>query len=195
MIDKNKIKKVYLDNHCFKTYEHILAVANQAKLLAQRYDVNVEKCEIAALLHDVSAIMSPDDMYKEMVKRGEKIDQAEATYHFLLHQRISRLIAEDMFEIHDCEILSAIECHTTLKKEPSIYDEIVFLADKIAWDQTGKPPYIDEVMKGLDISLEQACYNFIHFQFENQLLKMPHTWIVEAYQYLGLICKNHKIEI
>lgn len=82
-------------------------------LLAQKYDVDSAKCETIALLHDVSAIMSPDEMYKEIVERGEKIDKAEETYHFLLHQRMSRIIDEDMFKIYDCEILSAIECHTT----------------------------------------------------------------------------------
>lgn len=57
-----------------------------------------------------------------------------------------------------------------LKKDANIYDKIVFLADKIAWDQE-EPPYINEIMGGLDISLEQACYNSIHYQFENKLLK------------------------
>ena len=53
-------------------------------------------------------------------------------YHFLLHQRISTIIANEKFDIKDQDILSAIECHTTLKKDANDYDKAVFLADKIA---------------------------------------------------------------
>ena len=43
----------------------------------------------------------------------------------------SRFIA-NIYHIEDEDILSAIECHTTLKKEMNDYDKIIFLADKLA---------------------------------------------------------------
>jgi len=58
-----------------------------------------------------------------------------------LHQRISKEIAYGYFHIEDEDILSAIKCHTTLKKEINDYNKIIFLADKLAWDQGGIPPY------------------------------------------------------
>ena len=33
-------------------------------------------------------------------------------------------------------------------------------------------------------SLEEACFFYIRYQFENKLLLMPHRWISEAYEEL-----------
>ena len=74
------------------------------------------KCSQRSLLHDISAIFSPDDMYKYVKELGYQIDPSEEKYHFLLYQRISKEIAYGYFHIEDEDILSAIECHTTLKK-------------------------------------------------------------------------------
>jgi len=62
--------------------------------------------------------------------------------------------------------------------------DIVFLADKKAWNQEGILPYINIVDNRLEIPLEQACYDFINYQFQNHLLKMSYTWVKEAYQDL-----------
>ena len=51
------------------------------------YD-NSFKCTITALLHDISAILSPEDMYKYAKELGYQIDPSEEKYHFLLHRRI-----------------------------------------------------------------------------------------------------------
>ena len=142
---------------------------------------------IAALLHDISAILSPDDMYKYAKELGYQIDPSEEKYHFLLHQRISKEIAYDYFHIEDEDILSAIECHTTLKKEMNDYDKIIFLADKLAWDQGGIPPYYQQLKNAINISLDKGCYWFISYQFETHQLLMPHTWLLEAYEKLKQI--------
>lgn len=123
-------------------------------------------------------------MYALAVKNHWDLDPAEEKYHFLLHQRISRMIANEDFQIEDEDMLSAIECHTTLKKGASNYDKTVFLADKIAWDQEGMPSYYDALMQALDVSLDYACYRFIRYQFDQGNLLMPHQWLLDAYDEL-----------
>mgnify|MGYP000189040757 FL=1 len=140
----DKIKNLYLKYHKEKTWNHVESVAKEAKKFAIQYHLDIEKCMIAALLHDISAILSPDDMYKYAKELGYQIDPSEEKYHFLLHQRISKEIAYDYFHIKDEDILSAIEC-TTLKKEMNDYDKIIFLTDKLAWDQGGIPPYYQQL--------------------------------------------------
>ena len=178
------IKKKYLCNHKENTLEHVENVAETAVELAKVYNLNVEKVELAALLHGISAIMSPNAMYELAKIRGLEIDAAEEKYHFLLHQRISRLIAQEEYNINDIEILDAIECHTTLKKNASMYDKIIFIADKISWDQEGVPPYYDLIQSKVMDSLDKACYAFIKYQFDNKLLLMPHQWLIEAFDEL-----------
>lgn len=175
------IKNRYLSNHKENTLRHVEEVADTAVWLAEIYDLDSEKVKLAALLHDISAIMTPQDMYELAKMRGLEIDAAEEKYHFLLHQRISRIIAQEDYGINDSDILDAIECHTTLKKNASMYDEIIFIADKISWDQKGVPPYYDILKEKVVESLDEACYFYINYQFENNLLLMPHQWIIEAY--------------
>lgn len=180
------IRKFYTDHHKEHTLKHVEAVAKTAVWIAKDYDMNMEKVQLAALLHDISVIMSPDEMYVLAKGRGMEIDAAEEKYHFLLHQRISKVIAQETFGIHDAEILDAIECHTTLKKDATLYDKVIFLADKLSWDQQGTPPYFDLVKDKLQQSLDAACYCFIRYQFDNHLLLMPHRWITEAYEDLKM---------
>ena len=175
------IENVYLTHHKERTLAHVKEVAETAVRLAERYGLDMEKTRLAALLHDISVVMTPREMHALAVARGMDMDPAEEKYPFLLHQRMSKMIAEEKFDIHDPEILSAIECHTTLKKHAGMYDKVIFLSDKISWDQQGVPPYYDRVMEKLEESLDAACFEFIDYQFENNLLLMPHRWIKEAY--------------
>ena len=70
-------------------------------------------------------------MLSYALKNKLYIDEAEQRYPFLLHQRISKLIAESVFNITDPNILSAIECHTTLKANPTAYDMKISINDFI----------------------------------------------------------------
>ena len=108
-------------------------------------------------------------------------------YHFLLHQRISRILAEKQFGIHDPDILDAVECHTTLKKNAGLYDKVIFIADKISWDQEGLPPYYDTLKQLAKQSPDEACFFYISYQFDHNLLLMPHRWIREAFEDLKTI--------
>ena len=58
------------------------------------------------------------------------------------------------------------------------------IADKISWDQEGKPPYYDVLKEKAAESLDDACYFYIKYQFDHNLLLMPHRWIREAYEDL-----------
>ena len=178
------IKNKYLSSNKADVLKHVEDVASIAVELAKAYNLDIDKIKLVALLHDISGIMTPQEMYDFAIMRGLKIDPAEEKYHALLHQRVSRIIAREDFDIIDSDILNAIECHTTLKKNASVYDKIIFIADKISWDQKGAPSY-DDLLKSATIeSLNEACYLYIKYQFDNSLLVMPHQWIIEAYEDL-----------
>ncbi len=94
-------------------------------------------------------------------------------------------IAKHAFAVPDGEVLSAIACHTTLKANASLTDKIVFVADKIAWDQTGTPPYLKEVLEGLDTSIDSAALAYLDYLWHlRDKLRVLHPWAVEARNYL-----------
>ena len=177
------IKKYGIDYHIIIN----LKVAKTSLKLADRFLLDSEICYKSALLHDISSIIKPKDMIVIANENNMWLDISEQKYPFLLHQRISKLIAFHYFDITEKNILSSIECHTTLRSKPSKYEMILFLADKISWDQDGKPPYIDIIEDGLSISLENACKNYINYVYENNMLLCPHKWMNEAHRYFASI--------
>ncbi|MDU5020435.1 MAG: bis(5'-nucleosyl)-tetraphosphatase (symmetrical) YqeK [Clostridiales bacterium] len=178
------IKKFLLENNKSKTLKHVIDVANTNSQIAKKYGLDENLCIISAYLHDISAVIQPNDMLNYMYENKLFIDEAERKHAFLLHQRISRLISKDFLGIDDELILSAIECHTTLKQNPSKYDMALFIADKISWDQEGLPPFYDIVIENLSISLEKACLSYINYIIDNNMILYPHSWIMEGKEYL-----------
>ena len=178
------IKNFLLENDKSKTLKHVIDVANTNSKIAKKYGLDENICIISAYLHDISTVIQPNDMLNYMYENNLFIDEAERKHSFLLHQRISRLIVKDFLGIDDELILSAIECHTTLKQNPSKYDMALFIADKISWDQEGVPPFYDIVIENLSISLEKACLSYINYIIDNNMILYPHSWIMEGKEYL-----------
>ena len=181
---RTDIKNILLINGKSKTYFHVENVADRNAAISKTYDLDQDKCVIAGLLHDISAIIKPEDMLKYAYENRFEICEAERKYPFLLHQRLSKICAVEYFNISDEEILSAIECHTTLKKCPSKYEMSLFIADKLAWDREGIPPFYEEVNAALDISLEAACYKYMEYMVDNDMILCPHDNWIEAYEQL-----------
>ena len=84
------------------------------------------------------------------------MEDQEKQFPMILHQKLSVVIAREIFHVTDPQVLSSIGCHTTLKAGASRLDKVVFLADKIAWDQDGDPAYLHEMRAALDQSLDAA---------------------------------------
>ena len=181
---RTDVKNILLINGKSKTYIHVANVADRNALISKTYDLDHDKCVIAGLLHDISAIIKPEDMLKYAYENCLDVCGAERKYPFLLHQRLSKISAVEYFNISDEEILSAIECHTTLKKCPTKYEMSLFIADKLAWDREGLPPFYEEVNAALDISLEAACYKYMEYMVDNDMILYPHDNWIEAYEQL-----------
>lgn len=191
------IKNILLINGKHNSYIHVSNVAERNVLIAETYDLDRDKCMIAGLLHDISAIIKPKDMLKYAYENGFDICEAERKYPFLLHQRLAKICAVEYFNISDEEVLSAIECHTTLKKDASKYEMSLFIADKLAWDREGIPPYYEEVNAALDMSLEAACYKYMEYMVDHDLILYPHDKFTAAYvQFKNMIqTGRHLMEI
>lgn len=185
---KNEIKQYLVSKNCEKTYYHCMKVGEYAYQLGEKYLTSPEKVSIAGYLHDISAIYPNNQRISVAQKYGIELNEAEMAFPMIIHQKISKSIAKMDFGIEDNEILSAIECHTTLKKNYSDIDLVLFVADKIKWDQEGKPPYLDGLLQALNCSLENAAYFYIDYILKHDI-KVVHPWLWDAYNQLNLIIK------
>jgi len=163
-----------------KTLEHAIEVSRAGMKIAHSYQLDKEKIELACYLHDISVLVPRSDYVELCEANSIEVLAVERELPLLLHQKVSRLIAEEVFSITDGEILSAIEFHTTLKGNPSKLDMAVFIADKLAWDQEGIPPFFNVVSEALETSLEKACFTYIDYCLKAEMILMPHPLLLAA---------------
>lgn len=177
-------ERLFQFNGKSETFNHVRRVANVNAELAEKFALDKNACIIGGYLHDISAVIKPEDMLHYAEENGFELCEAERSFPFLLHQRISGIIAEEYFGIEDSNIISPIECHTTLKSEPTQYEMALFIADKLAWDRDGTPPFYDSVKAALDNSLENACCEYMDYMISNGKILCPHTNWNLAYEWL-----------
>jgi predicted HD superfamily hydrolase involved in NAD metabolism len=167
------------------TADHCKAVAAQARQLAKQFGADPERALAAGWLHDISAIVPVARRLSTARRWGLEILPAEKAAPMLLHQKLSAVIALDLFHVSDERVLGAIRCHTTLKARASLLDKVVFIADKVAWDQSGAPPYLLELEETLAHSLDRAVLCYLeHLWRRKEELAAVHPWFVDAYHDL-----------
>jgi len=167
------------------TWRHVQAVAQECVKLAERFGLDEQQCYLAGILHDISAVVPAAEMLRFAREHDMPLDDAEINHPFLLHQRLSALVAQDCFDLQDEAVLNAIACHTTLRAEASGVDMALFLADKIAWDQPGEPPFLRVVNDALAVSLKEACRVYIDYVMNNGMILQPHRNLLAAREWLA----------
>ena len=161
------IKKWLKKNLSEERYIHSLSVADTAKKLAQYYDLDADRAYLAGLVHDCAKNMDNNkllDLIENEIKTG--FHPCELKNPKVYHSIAAPYVAKKEFEINDNEILNAIRRHTLGAIDMTLFDKIIFLADKIEPD-TREESYIkpfydileeNEGIKGLDLALYR-CYS------------------------------------
>lgn len=169
--------------------EHSKEVAEECYKLGELFSVDPIKCYVSGLLHDVGGIIDTKDRVIVAESLGLELFDEENEFPLIIHQKLSSYCAHTAFKIESEDVLQAIKCHTTLRKNYSLLDLIVFVADKVRWDQKGEPPYLNNLNNYIkDKNLEGAAKYYIDYIMANGI-KVYHPWIVEAKECLNLSIK------
>ena len=164
-------------------YDEIITSMNVSDLI-------IEQGKIAVLLHDVGRVVDYTDIVEFCENHGKPVSQSELKALGILHQFASKIIAKQVFGIEDTTILNAIECHTTLKANPSIVDKLVFLSDKLSWKEAEMADLIYRMKTKLKYNVEDSL-DLALFEYQKDMYdkreSMPcyHDWSLEAYHYLN----------
>lgn len=133
-----KIKKLAKRNLSEKRYTHTVNVAKMAKKLAKINNADVLKARAAAYLHDLLK-EQPKDVLLQMledngiIKSNTKEPMRPAC---VWHGICAAIYAKEKLGIDDEEVLSAVACHTSGKKDMSLMDKIIFLADMVSAERS-----------------------------------------------------------
>ncbi len=109
-----------------KRYVHTLGVIEMAKKLGRTYNLDLQQCELAALLHDVTKQI-PKEMQIELLATVD--DQFVKDNSALWHSFTGSIYANRELGITDQEVLDAIKYHTTGKSGCSSLAKVIYLSD------------------------------------------------------------------
>ena len=125
-----------------KRFNHSLRVAETAVKLAELYDGDKDKAELAGILHDYSKYDDLGSMYQ--IVRQNDLDSNLLSYGSeILHGPVCAVIMEQKFAVNDEEVLLAIKNHTTGRAQMTKTEKLVFIADYI--EPGRQTPGVEEI--------------------------------------------------
>lgn len=192
MWSEEQIKKYLKENLKPKRYEHVLGVRESAIKLAEIYNGDIEKAKIAALVHDCAKNMNDQQLIKISKEHNLNINEICKQSPQLLHGPVGAIIAKETMGIEDKDILNAVAYHTTGRKNMSLLEMIIYIADYIEPNRTF--PGIDSLRRlayeDLELALLKSFDNTIKFVIDRG--ELLHLDTIESRNYI--LIEKHKLE-
>ncbi|OUM88159.1 MAG: phosphohydrolase [Bacillus thermozeamaize] len=167
------VRKV-LTEHRFR---HTLGVAETAKRLAARYGADVEKAEIAGILHDYAKFWPASKMREVILQEPDLPDDLLDYDQELWHAPVGSVAIRRELGIADPEIVDAVRYHTSGRVAMSPLEKVVCLADYI--EPNRNFPGVDEIRalaeEDLDRALATAFGGTIQFLIRHRKRVYPLT--------------------
>ena len=155
----------------YERYIHSLGTMEKAMELAQQFNLDVEKAQVAGLLHDCAKCISNE----ELAAFEHAFDESEKLSCKTWHAPVGEIIAQRDYGVTDSEILSAIRWHTIGKVGMTDFEKVIFLADKIE-NRTREPEFREKIEKALNKknSLDEAMFKSFKITIKSLLKrKLP----------------------
>jgi len=130
----NQLKEIVKSKMSLKRFSHTLGVVEMAVKLANIYKADVEKCKLAALLHDICKEMDMEYI-KSICKNNflAELSEEDLENNEILHGFAGAYYVNKEFEIEDSEVLNAIKYHTIGSKNMTLVEKIIYIADAIEY--------------------------------------------------------------
>jgi len=131
MWNEKQIEEYLKNNLKESRYKHSLSVRDTAVELAKKYGEDEFKARLAGLTHDCAKNMNHKEIIAIIEKNGYNIDMVSRNNPELLHGLAGSIIAKNVMGIEDEDILNSIAYHTTGRKEMSLLEKIIYIADYV----------------------------------------------------------------
>lgn len=174
-----KTKEKIIEDIGEKRFQHSTRVKDTAIKLAEVYNVDIKKAEIAALFHDCAKISNDKILLKKADEFNIELDKYMNENHELIHAPLGAKMAEKLYGIDDIDILNAIRYHTTGRENMSMLEKIIYIADYIEPMRNfdGIEEIREIIFKDIDKALFMAFNQTIIFLIEKNKLIQPKTVI------------------
>lgn len=185
MITVDEANELVKCNLSEKRYYHSVCVMERCAEYAKIYGLDIENAKVIGLLHDLAKEMSKEEKKKYCEENGIEIDDVEKEHLTLLHGKIAAHICKTKYGLND-ELSDAIKYHTTGRKEMTIWDKILYIADATGKDRKyDNTEYLYNLAKA---NIDKALIEILKFTINDRLneSKLIHMSSVEAYNDLIL---------
>ena len=118
-----------------KRFYHSQCVAQEAARLAQQYGADVEKARLAGILHDIMKDTPPEQQLKILQDSGILLTKTQRHNRKLWHALAGAAYLQQTLQVKDGDIVEAVRCHTSGKKDMSLLEKVLFVADYISADR------------------------------------------------------------
>lgn len=171
-----------------ETWRHVEAVAAKAVELAGMFGVDAERAQLAAICHDLAAVVPSHRIIPVAEEVGLELTPEDRLIPQVLHGPIASRVIQRGLGVVDPEVIAAVRYHTTLCAGASAMTKIVFLADKLAYDPTTPDVgYLAAAERALSLGLDEAAYAYLDFVVTNndRLGWRLHRDLIAAWEELG----------
>jgi len=140
-------------------YRHSLGVEEMAVRLAGLHGGDSEKAAFAGRNHDIAKNFDDATMNAYIEKYG--LPEHLRDNNALAHSKVGAAILEKEFGVTDEDILNAVRYHTTAKKDMTLLEELIFVADVVEDNRTYSDLdyYQDLAYRNLD----RACLEILEY--------------------------------
>ena len=136
-----------------KRLRHCLGVEKAARELAERFGLDVEKAGLAGLLHDYAKKVSDED-FLSLIDKYRLDPDLKNWGNNVWHGMVGIYKIQEDLDLHDPEILRAIEIHTVGAGQMTNLDKVIYVADYIEHNRAF--PGVDEAREIASLSLNKA---------------------------------------
>ena len=160
---KKELKK-YLKK---ERYEHSLGVMKMSEELAKVYNVDKQRVMKAALMHDMAKEMTLEELRSYIIKNKVPVSEMEMKLGVTLHGKVAADMCKKKYGF-DNSMCNAISNHTAGRTKMSMFEKILFIADKI--DETRKYEGVQELrdlaLKDIDMAIVKNIDSTIKINLE-----------------------------
>ena len=166
----DEIYKALKEKISEKRFKHVMGVVETATMLANLYNEDVEKAKLASILHDNARECTQDEMERLYSYYGYNVEINFQKEPALLHSKVGAILARTTYGIEDIEILNAIKYHTTGRRNMTMLEKIIFIADYIepSRDFEGVEAVRKQAFRDIDLAVYEALENTMKHLLEKK---------------------------
>jgi predicted HD superfamily hydrolase involved in NAD metabolism len=139
---------------------HVQRVLVEALDLAERFDLDPARVELATWGHDLFRSSPPEEQLRLATDAGLSLEVADRADPVLLHGPIAAVTLRERFGVDDEEALAAVRDHTLGAPEMPMIAKVILLADKCERRKRERTPVMKAIRRlaHRDLDLALLCW-------------------------------------